>query len=111
VTKVEASDQYIESTVDFRDHNDPVCLDQEKERLRETIGSGQSVQIIRYRFDGAYVYYITPACCDLYGTVLDEQCEAICAPDGGFTGRGDGKCPDFFDKAKDAHQIWQYTKR
>jgi len=36
-------------------------------------------------------------CCDQMGEVRDTSGNIICHPDGGITGKGDGKCPDFFD--------------
>jgi len=53
------------------------------------------------------VYYLPPRCCDIPSTLFDSQGEEICSPDGGFTGRGDGKCPDFFEVRKDCLVIWQ----
>lgn len=39
--------------------------------------------------------------------MLDASCNVICAPGGGFTGQGDGKCPDFFDVAVKKQVIWK----
>ncbi len=30
----------------------------------------------------------------MFGLLYDSECNLICAPDGGFTGNGDGRCPD-----------------
>lgn len=54
---------------------------------------GYSIFECSYR--GATVYYVPPQCCDQFSALLDASCEPICAPDGGFTGDGDGRCTDF----------------
>jgi hypothetical protein len=46
-------------------------------------------------YHGATVYYSPPQCCDQFSVLIDPSCNPICAPDGGFTGRGDGRCDDF----------------
>ena len=51
--------------------------------------------IWRYEYKGQTVYYVPPQCCDQFSTLYDANGNEMCAPDGGFTGRGDGQCPDF----------------
>jgi hypothetical protein len=63
--------------------------------------------IWRYEYKGQTVYYVPPQCCDQYSTLYDANGIRICAPDGGITGLGDGKCPDFFQERKDEKLIWQ----
>jgi hypothetical protein len=46
-------------------------------------------------YKGRVVYYRPPRCCDIPGILYDKNGNVICSPDGGLTGRGDGKCPDF----------------
>lgn len=49
--------------------------------------------VVRYAIAGATYYYVESPCCDLYNPVYDARGKFVCAPDGGFTGRGDGRCP------------------
>ena len=65
------------------------------------------LEIWRYRYDGKTVYFALSDCCDFPNPVYDQNCKMICAPSGGFSGKGDGKCPDFFDKAKDGVMVWK----
>src|SRR5512138_2141338 len=44
-------------------------------------------------FDGAPLYLIRSPCCDLFDYLYTPEGRTFCAPSGGFTGRGDGKCP------------------
>jgi hypothetical protein len=56
------------------------------------------------------VYYISSPCCDQYNYLYDENNQIICAPDGGFTGRGDGKCTDFSLDKNNCELIWQDSR-
>jgi hypothetical protein len=38
---------------------------------------------------------------------MDESCSIICSPDGGFSGKGDGNCIDFFEKRTNGKLIWR----
>jgi len=54
--------------------------------------------------DQTYIY-TTSNCCDQFNFLLNLECEVICAPDGGFSGMGDGNCPDLTDAVKTL--IWE----
>lgn len=64
-------------------------------------------KIYSYSYNGSRVYFIPQRCCDIYSQLLDENCNLICAPDGGITGTGDGQCPDFLDARKDETLVWE----
>jgi hypothetical protein len=66
--------------------------------------------IWRYDYNGQTVYYIPPQCCDQYSQLLDAGGKVICAPDGGFTGQGDGRCPDFLEKRTNEELIWKDSR-
>ncbi|HEX7541492.1 MAG TPA: hypothetical protein VF352_05115 [Anaerolineales bacterium] len=63
--------------------------------------------IWQYEYNGQIVYYVPPQCCDQFSTLYDANGTVICAPDGGFTGHGDGKCSDFFQERKNEKLIWK----
>lgn len=65
------------------------------------------MQISSYLYQGKTVYLVTPDCCDQYISLYDDNCNFLCAPSGGLTGKGDGKCPDFYDKATKGTLIWK----
>jgi hypothetical protein len=46
-------------------------------------------------------------CCDNYNILLDENCNYNLRPFGGFTGKGDMKCKDFYRKAKLVKLVWK----
>lgn len=57
------------------------------------------------------IYYLPPRCCDISGILYDANGKTICSPDGGMTGNGDGKCPDFFEVRQDCEVIWQDMRK
>ncbi|MFK7885768.1 MAG: hypothetical protein AB8G16_02795 [Gammaproteobacteria bacterium] len=57
-------------------------------------------------YGGTPVYYRAPYCCDIPGTVYSVEGSVICTADGGFTGKGDGRCPDFWATLKDCAVVW-----
>jgi hypothetical protein len=67
--------------------------------------------IWRYEYNGKTVYYIPAYCCDMQSELFDGNCNKICSPDGGFTGKGDGKCSDFFTNRKNEKLIWKDERK
>ncbi len=63
-------------------------------------------EIRSYRYRGETVYYRSGRCCDVWSELYDRNGALLCHPDGGFTGRGDGRCPDFREASSDATLIW-----
>ena len=66
--------------------------------------------IWRYEYKGQIVYYVPPQCCDQFSTLYDANGNETCAPDGGFTGSGDGKCPDFLANKTNEKLVWRDTR-
>jgi hypothetical protein len=57
---------------------------------------------------GEKYYYVPPYCCDMYSALYDSECNLICAPDGGFTGGGDGRCPsEILGNIESTRIIWE----
>ncbi|GAA4351230.1 hypothetical protein GCM10023185_09720 [Hymenobacter saemangeumensis] len=65
------------------------------------------IRIMRYDYKGQTVYYQSAPCCDQYSTVFDSKGRVLCNPDGGITGKGDGKCPDFDKNKTNEKLVWQ----
>ncbi|WP_425504293.1 DUF6970 domain-containing protein [Rhabdobacter roseus] len=68
-------------------------------------------KIYSYTYQGSTVYYVTPRCCDIPSTLIDEKCNSLCAPDGGLGGGGDGRCSDFFASRTDQKLIWEDKRK
>ncbi len=64
-------------------------------------------RILRYDYGGQKVYYISAPCCDQNSLVLDTKGRLVCQPDGGITGKGDGKCADFDKNKSNEKLVWQ----
>jgi hypothetical protein len=63
--------------------------------------------IWRYTYRGRTVYYVPPQSGDLYSALLDSTGTLLGAPDGGFDGNGDGRCPDFLQVKTAGKLIWK----
>ncbi|REE83065.1 hypothetical protein BX611_0345 [Lutibacter oceani] len=73
----------------------PSCIKNKIEIIKNNEISNPPTQIWKWETDDETYYYITSDCCDQYNYLYANNCEIICAPDGGFTGNGDGNCPIF----------------
>jgi hypothetical protein len=56
--------------------------------------AARSDPLIRYLIADRVYYYAASGCCDQLNPLFDADGKYVCAPDGGFTGRGDGRCPE-----------------
>lgn len=63
------------------------------------------LSIVQYKYGGAIVYYVPPRCCDIASDLYDADGKLSCHPGGGFTGEGDGRCPDF--QGKNGKLVWK----
>ena len=84
----------------------PVCLKAKIDSMIAKPSEGSPQSITRYNYHDQTVYYMKAPCCDKYNIVFDSDCNILGYPDGGFTGRGDGKMPGFFKEAKDGKVVW-----
>lgn len=65
------------------------------------------LSIWKYEYNGQAVYFVPAHCCDISSVVYDAEGTTLCSPDGGITGKGDGKCSNFFDERSHEQLIWQ----
>ena len=65
------------------------------------------IRISRYQFEGETVYYETAPCCDQQSTLYDMEGKILCHPEGGITGKGDGKCSNFDKRKTNEQLVWQ----
>jgi len=61
-------------------------------------------------YGGETVYYIPPRCCDIPSTLYDSNGKRICSPDGGFSGGGDGMCPNYSIEKSDCRVVWSDSR-
>ncbi len=86
------------------------CLRDMIKKIRAEPVRNPPAQVWKWEADGKTYYYVTADCCDQFNYLYDENCRIVCAPSGGFTGRGDGKCPDFKGEIKKT-LIWRDTRK
>jgi len=83
-------------------------------RLQSEPVRNPPAKIIRYTSAGRSYYYVPPAAGDQFSSLYNSAGKQICAPDGGVTGGGDGKCPSFVRKMLFSHDpgkiVWQDTR-
>ena len=102
------------SSVHAQHPSQPQWVQQLIARLQSEPVRNPPAKIIRYASAGRSYYYVPPAAGDQFSSLYDSAGKQICAPDGGVTGGGDGKCPSFVRKmlsSRDPGEIvWQDTR-
>lgn len=68
-------------------------------------------KIFSYRYKNQLVFYVPPICCDQYSVLYDSACTILGHPDGGITGRGDGKWTDFSQLSTNEKLIWEDKRK
>lgn len=85
----------------------PAWLAQLIREQQQRKAANPPAKIFRYAYRGQPVYYLTGRCCDVPSQLFDGSGQLLCEPDGGLTGQGDGKCPNFFDNRTEETLIWE----
>ena len=67
----------------------------------------QPQKVLENVYKGKKVYYVEMPCCDFFNELYDSNCRLLGHPDGGFTGKGDGKLTDFSKDGKSGRMIWK----
>ena len=84
----------------------PACLLAKVDSMSNDPSQGKPVSITRYLYRGQTVYYMKSPCCDRFNIVFDSSCNVLGYPDGGYTGRGDGKFTSFREEATAPQVVW-----
>lgn len=85
----------------------PICILKRIESIKNEPVWNPPAEVYEYEYQSKKVYAISADCCDRFTTVVDADCNYVCSPSGGFTGRGDGKCTGFFKEAKQLRLVWK----
>ena len=88
----------------------PACLQTKIKAMIADPHEGSPLSITRFSYRNQTVFYLVSPCCDKYNIVYDSVCNILGYPDGGYTGKGDGKMNDFFNEATNKKLIWQKEK-
>ena len=89
------------------DSSIPTCIQSRIDEIKKHPKWNPPAEVDEYLYNGKKVYLFNADCCDQFYTLVDSACNTLCAPSGGLAGRGDGKCPDFNDKAKLLRVVWK----
>ena len=89
----------------------PGCIQKLIHQFSEEEKQNPPRKIYSYLYKGAKVYYVIAPCCDNFNDLYDEYCTLLGHPDGGFTGRGDGKFPDFNEAKTNEKLIWEDKRK
>ncbi|CAF0977276.1 unnamed protein product [Rotaria sordida] len=84
----------------------PACMQKMIDGFNGTPRLSPYIRIDSYLYRGKMTFLASSSCCDRFNPLFDGECKQICAPSGGFIGRGDGKCMDFGEKATKMENIW-----
>jgi hypothetical protein len=88
----------------------PTCIKNKIDSFKLKEAHERPQRVIEYMYKGKKVYYVAMPCCDFFNEVYDDKCNLLGVPDGGFSGQGDGKLPDFFKEAKSEKLVWGTPK-
>ena len=85
----------------------PACIQDKIDAIQQQPRYNPPATVYRYVYGDRYVYLISSDCCDQYNYLYDKDCNLVCAPTGGITGKGDGRCSNFKQMASDETLIWK----
>jgi hypothetical protein len=88
----------------------PTCIKNKIDSFKLKEAHEKPQRVVEYMYKGKKVYYVVMPCCDFFNEVYDDKCKLLGSPDGGFTGKGDGKLPDFFTEVTNEKLIWGTPK-
>jgi|TARA_B110000967_G_C18826839_1_gene531848 hypothetical protein len=89
----------------------PKCIQEMIVKISTKEVANPPILIYSYIYNEQTVYYITSKCCDIPSNLYNQDCNRICSPDGGFTGKGDMKCTDFFKKRTEEKLVWKDERK
>ena len=65
----------------------PTCVQQKIDSIKLLPRFNPPAQVDEYVYNGKSVFLFSSDCCDQFNSLLDEQCNYVCAPTGGITTR------------------------
>lgn len=84
----------------------PACIQEKITEIKNESVRNPPAQVWEWKDAGKVYYYITSDCCDQLNFLFDSNCSIVCSPDGGFTGTGNGDCPEF-TKSIEKKLLWK----
>jgi len=84
----------------------PAAIQKRIDDYKKMDKSEQPRKVIEYDYKGKKVYYVSMHCCDFFNELYDSAGKLMGHPDGGITGKGDKKLPDFNTEKKNERIVW-----
>ena len=106
-----AKTEIISATEDAAPDSLPACVKALIKQFKNEERTNPPRKIYSYTYNGKKVYYVPAVCCDNFSDLYNSNCELMGHPDGGFTGRGDGKYRDFSEERKNEKLLWADTRK
>jgi hypothetical protein len=85
----------------------PPCIQDKIDLVMQKPRYNPPATVYQYYYIDRYVYVFSSDCCDQYNYAYDKDCHPVCAPSGGITGKGDGRCPNFETQATGKTLVWK----
>jgi len=85
----------------------PACIQQKIDAIKQQPKWNPPAEVHEYNYNGKRIFFFSSNCCNQYNEVYDENCNYVCAPTGGITGKGDRKCGDFISNATKVKLVWK----
>ena len=79
--------------------------------MEKSPNDNKDAEISQHTYYNRTVFYVQNRCCDRPNELFDCEGNKICEPDGGLTGKGDGRCTDFFEKREGNTLVWPRKQR
>jgi hypothetical protein len=89
----------------------PKCIQVKIDSIKKLPRFNPPAEVSQYEYNSKQVFLFSSDCCDQYNVLVDVSCNYVCAPSGGFTGKGDMKCNDFAEKAKLVKLVWKDERK
>ncbi len=85
----------------------PECIQVKIDSIGKEARWNPPAQVDQYTYNNQTVYFFTSDCCDQFNLAYNSSCHVICAPSGGFSGKGDGRCSEFLKTAQHVKLVWK----
>lgn len=72
----------------------PYSRAQVLQRIADFAAGRADPQLRLYSYRGRPAYLLNSPCCDQFNYLYDAEGRILCAPSGGLSGRGDGRCTE-----------------
>jgi hypothetical protein len=85
----------------------PKCIQAKIDSIKSVPKWNPPAEVNEYSYQGKRVFLFSSDCCDFFNPLFDSNCNYICSPSGGITGKGDMQCTEFSKDAKFVKLVWK----